>query len=321
MKFSIVTPSFNQSEFLEQTIQSVLFSASVGCVDLEYIVIDGGSTDESSKILEKYRDHFSYCVSEKDAGQYDAINKGFARSSGEIMAWINSSDFYLPWTLATVKSIFERFPEVEWVTSLQKLCLEETGEFDGLQRVPGFAGRLFYAGLHGGRGNLDFIQQEAVFWRRSLWEKAGGAIPTDCPHAADFHLWGEFFKHAPVYCLDAPMAAFRSHENSKSEKQEYLSEVNHLLEKWSAEGLETSSTSGFGSIIRQWTQGKREWRFYWHAGHEFLLVKKFLGNAPAEFLDLLIWKICRLYFMILNPLTYAARFVAWPFRRRPPWKS
>lgn len=90
-KISIVTPSFNQSEFLELTIRSVL---DQGYPNLEYIVIDGGSTDGSVDIIKKYADKISYWVSEKDGGQYDAINKGFARSSGEIMGWINSSDLY-----------------------------------------------------------------------------------------------------------------------------------------------------------------------------------------------------------------------------------
>ena len=104
-KISIVTPSFNQAEFLEQTICSVL---NQNYPNLEYIIIDGGSTDGSVEIIKKYADKFTYWVSEKDNGQYDAINKGFSHTTGDIMGWINSSDIYYPWTLSMIAEIFEK---------------------------------------------------------------------------------------------------------------------------------------------------------------------------------------------------------------------
>ena len=108
-KISIITPSFNQSEFLEFTIQSVL---SQDYPDLEYIIVDGGSTDGSLEIIKKYEDRLAWWVSEKDQGQTDAINKGFARATGKYLAWLNSDDTYQPGALSKAAEYLESHPEV-----------------------------------------------------------------------------------------------------------------------------------------------------------------------------------------------------------------
>jgi len=108
-KISVVTPSFNQGQYLEETIRSVL---DQGYPNLEYFVMDGGSTDDSVEIIRKYADRLTGWVSEPDGGQMHAINKGFARATGDIMAWLNSDDKYCPWTFNVIGRIFAGLPEV-----------------------------------------------------------------------------------------------------------------------------------------------------------------------------------------------------------------
>jgi glycosyltransferase involved in cell wall biosynthesis len=219
--FSIVTPSFNQGSYLLATMESVLSQG----VDLEYVVMDGGSTDDSREIIASRTDRLAHWECQKDGGQYDAINTGFSKTRGELMGWLNSSDLYLPWTLKTVKLIFEAYPEIQWLTSTMKACLTADGTFENLWTNQGFSSRRFYRGLHGGPGNTDFLQQESCFWRRSLWEKIGGEIDLRHASAGDYWLWSRFFRHANVASVEAPLAAFRFHDEAKSVHSRYEEEV------------------------------------------------------------------------------------------------
>ena len=118
LTISIVTPSYNQGQFLEETLQSVVRQ---DVASLQYIVMDGGSSDGSPGILRRYENRLAFWASEKDGGQYDAINKGFALSNGGVMGWLNSDDKYTPWGLSIVAEIFEAFPEIEWLTTMYPL--------------------------------------------------------------------------------------------------------------------------------------------------------------------------------------------------------
>jgi glycosyltransferase involved in cell wall biosynthesis len=224
-KISIVTPSFNQGKFLESTIQSVL---SQEYSNLEYVVIDGGSTDESPAIIEKYRDRLHFACSEPDGGHISAINKGFSHTSGEIMAWLNSDDMYFPWTLRTVSSIMTALPQIEWLTTLRPAYWDYHGFcIDVGTDIPGFSREAFLDGCYIAptpKGSGDMLgyypplQQESTFWRRSLWERAGGQVDTQFKLAADFDLWGRFYEHGELYGTSAPLAGFRLQYTQKTKQ-------------------------------------------------------------------------------------------------------
>lgn len=229
-KISIVTPSFNQAEFLEATIQSVL---NQGYPNLEYIIIDGGSTDGSLEIIKKYESYLHFWCSEPDAGQYDAINKGFAHATGEIMAWLNSDDMYCPWALKTVASIMSELPQVEWLTTLSPIFWDWHGFCKGFNPILGYSKEAFLDGcylLHGKSKFFGWTQQESTFWRRSLWQKVGSSITTEFKLAGDFDLWSRFYAHADLYGTPSPLGGFRFQANQKSSKiEQYVAEAEKSL--------------------------------------------------------------------------------------------
>ncbi|GHU81673.1 glycosyl transferase [Bacteroidia bacterium] len=198
-KISIVTPNYNQANFLEQTILSVL---TQNYPNLEYIIIDGGSTDGSVDIIKKYENQLAYWVSEPDNGLYDAVKKGFNHSTGEIMAWINSDDIYHRNAFFTVAEIFQTLPQVDWIQGLPTFYDEKgrnvsTGAFKRWSKYE------YYC------GEYRWIQQESVFWRQSLWEKVTGNFRTDLKYAGDLLLWMNFFRHAHLYSLPFFLSGFR----------------------------------------------------------------------------------------------------------------
>jgi glycosyltransferase involved in cell wall biosynthesis len=164
-RISIVTPSYNQAQFLEATMRSVL---DQGYPNLEYLVLDGGSTDGSLQIIERYRDRLAYWVSQPDRGQADAINRGFARATGDILAWLNSDDTYEPGTLLAVAEAFVQNPGASLVYG-EGWYIDEAGE---RIRPCRFVREAFEA-RH--LANRDPILQQAAFWSRDLWTRVGPA--------------------------------------------------------------------------------------------------------------------------------------------------
>ncbi len=197
---SIVTPSFNQREYVEHTLQSVL---QQNYPALEYVVVDGGSTDGSAEFIRRHAHALHACISERDEGHGHALNKGFALTTGEVMAWLNSDDMYTPWAFRVVAEIFSRFPHVEWLMGLNAWW-----NCDGVMTKVRHVTKNVYDYL---LGDFGWIQQESVFWRRSLWEKAGGRIDQGYRFMVDGELWTRFFRHAPLYTIDAVLGGYRSH--------------------------------------------------------------------------------------------------------------
>lgn len=213
---TIVTPSFNQGRFIELTIRNILLQ---NYPSLEYIIVDGGSTDGTQEIIRKYEPWIDYWVSEPDRGMYEALNKGFRLGSGEIMGWSPTGDLYAPGALQVVGTAFGSNPRVEWITSTWKVKVDEAGNELRRYRVPGFSRRAFQQGLymtHGCAAARYTIQQQSTFWRRGLWDRAGGRMDDSMRGAGDFELWSRFYAHAELYALDEPIGVFRSHEGQES---------------------------------------------------------------------------------------------------------
>jgi glycosyltransferase involved in cell wall biosynthesis len=227
-KISIITTNYNGAAWLEQSIQSVL---GQNYPQLEYIIIDGGSTDGSQKIIEKYQDRLAYWESSPDRGFAHAYNKGFARATGEIMAWLNSDDTYTPWALETVAHCFVDCPQVQWLTSLYPMVHGTTGRTLLMPADP-FNRELFYKGVYG--RILPFIQQESTFWRRKLWESTGATLDENLELAIDTELWARFFKQADLYAVTAPLGCFRCRKDSKSGRDinAYYAEMASVLGRY-----------------------------------------------------------------------------------------
>jgi glycosyltransferase involved in cell wall biosynthesis len=159
---SVVTPSYNQAPFLEATVRSVLLQ---GYPNIEYIVVDGGSTDDSVAVLRRYEPWLAYWVSEPDRGQSDAINKGFARATGDILGWLNSDDLYERNAIARIAKHFADVPACDLVYGRGSTIDEDGSTIAHCDWIRPFDRRLLLT--------FNFILQPAAFWRRSLWEQAG----------------------------------------------------------------------------------------------------------------------------------------------------
>lgn len=201
---SIITPSYNQAHFLEETIQSVI---NQDYPNLEYIIVDGGSSDGSVEIIQRYTQRLAWWVSERDQGQTDALNKGFAHAQGDILAWLNSDDTYLPHAITQAVDALQSRPEVGMVYGDANL-IDQNGQVIG--RFP--ARQTDYRRLR--RGYVH-IPQQAAFFRASLWRQVGPLDPTFY-FAMDYDLWVRLAKLAPILYTAHMWANFRLHQTGKS---------------------------------------------------------------------------------------------------------
>lgn len=223
---SVVIINLNLASYLEEAIRSVL---DQDYPNLELVVVDGGSEDGSVEVIEKYADRLHWWVSEPDGGQYRAVEKGFAHTSGEVMAWLNSDDKYLPQGLWEVARIFQQFQEVEW---LQGFPIEYNPHGGAIRRIAvPWARWSKYRYL---TMDFQFIMQETSFWRRSLWEKAGGEMTSDFKLAGDMELWARFFRHARLYTTMSLVGGFRyrgEEQVSHAWREAYLKECREIVRR------------------------------------------------------------------------------------------
>jgi len=246
-RISVVTPSFNQGQFIEETILSVI---NQDYPRIEYIVMDGGSTDNTVPILRKYESRIIW-RSEKDRGQSDAINKGFQMASGDILAWLNSDDTYRPGAVRQAVEVLCRDPEIKLVYGKSYYC-DEKGEVIGeYPTEPPNYKRLAV---------FNFIAQPSTFFRREVILDAGGLNP-QMQFAMDYDLWLKTAGKFKVEYLPEYLSMFRLHGESKT-----ISEIHAL--KFNQEILNT--------VIRyyQWAPANRVYAYCYH------LVK---CRAPAFF--------------------------------------
>jgi glycosyltransferase involved in cell wall biosynthesis len=225
VRISVVIPSLNHAAYLDACLKSVLDQDHP---DLECIVVDGGSTDGSVEIIRRYQHRLAHWTSEPDRGHYDAVNKGMARATGEIAAWLNADDLLVPRSLAVVAEVFAEFPDVEWITGVPTQW-DKSGRLVSVpDECPVYSRSCLRRGEHDGRV-LPGVQQESCFWRRWLWEKAGG-IRTQWDLAGDFDLWVRMAEHADLVTVCTVLAGSRQHiaQRSVRGKQVYFEQVDRI---------------------------------------------------------------------------------------------
>ncbi len=205
-RISIVTPSLNQGAFLEETIRSVLLQ---GYPNLEYIVMDGGSADNSRDLMRQYAPWLAYWTSEADAGQAEALGRGFQRASGEILAWLNADDFYEPEALRRIAAFFSAHPAVVFANGDVNI-VDADGAYQ--RRVYAMRPSRFFAANSGQHG----WPQPGCFWRRAVYEQAGGIDPA-LQFCMDKDLFIRLVGTGPGRRVPGPpLANFRQHPAAKS---------------------------------------------------------------------------------------------------------
>lgn len=226
-RISIVTPSYNQSEFLEETIRSVLLQ---GYPDLEYVVVDGGSDDGSVQILEKYSPWLAHWTSERDRGQSHAINKGFRRTTGDVLAWLNSDDIYYPGALQTVATVMAAEPCDIVIGAIDKVFVDASQvrfveRSSATRGTPLHALPIFADGRHAA---FHFLQPP-MFWRRGIWERTG-ELDERYHHIMDLE-WctRAFARGAIVAARDEILARFALHPGSKTHDFRFRSPQERLF--------------------------------------------------------------------------------------------
>ncbi len=244
---SIITPSYNQGKFIEDTIRSVL---SQDYTNVEYIVIDGGSTDNTVDILKKYEGKFKW-ISEKDKGQSDAINKGFKMAKGDILAWLNSDDTYLQGAISKVADFFQTHPDTGAVYGKTHF-IDEAGKIVGQYPTEPFDFKRLAV--------FNFICQPSMFFKKIVWNEIGG-LDMNLNYSMDYDLWIKIVRRFRVEYFNEFLSTYRLHTESKT-----ISDIHAL--KNNEECLKTVMK------LYNWAPANRVYGYYYY------LVK---NNIPSCF--------------------------------------
>lgn len=218
---SIVTPSYNSSRFIEENIKSIK-NQSYG--NIEHIIVDGGSTDETTEIIKKFEQDYNVrWISESDEGMYDAIEKGFSMASGEIFAWLNSDDMYLPWAVNVAVNHLSD-DEIDWIIG-HPARWDENGNLYYVNPLrPHYYQKWIRNGWYHGQA-LGWLQQESMFWTADLWEDKGG-FPDDIELAGDYYLWRKFAERSDIKQIGTVLSGFRRHNDQLTDDPEkYYAEL------------------------------------------------------------------------------------------------
>lgn len=310
-KISIVTPSYNQGHYLEETIRSVLLQ---GYPNLEYIIIDGGSTDNSVEIIKRYEPWLTYWVNEKDNGQVDAINKGLKLATGDLIAFINSDDIYSPSELFQVADIFNANPNIDFLTGA---CIF-FGNGVKIVRKPKIPKQkltaLISPDLFTPATGYFSILQPSTFWRKSVMDKIGFFDPA-YHFCFDREYWlRAYFSDMNFYVTNTVFSYFRLHETSKTvsmQKKFYL-EDRIINEKYKS----FLSDSEIIDLHNKLDIAEFQSKFYYDrirvssARELFKLFKKYIINSKLSFTNIYYWdNILSLSKSYLKNLLYKKKFL------------
>jgi glycosyltransferase involved in cell wall biosynthesis len=238
-KISVVTVCRNAEQYIRACIESVV---GQNYANIEYIIVDGASNDNTLSIIKEYESKIHCIISEQDSGPADALNKGFSKATGDILCWLNADDKFHPYALSTVAKLFTDLPNVDWITGfpswynaegtcLNELYIQRTPVFDNYVHDGVYPHFNRWSKTRFASGDFLAIQQESVFWRASLWKKAGAKIEKGII-AFDFELWVRFFQWASIYTAPVLLSGFRVHKHQLSEDQErYIQECQSIIEQ------------------------------------------------------------------------------------------
>jgi glycosyltransferase involved in cell wall biosynthesis len=220
-KFTVVTPTYNQGKYIEKTIDSVL---SQGDPNLEFIIIDGGSSDNTVEIIKKYERHLAYWVSEKDRGQSHAINKGMGKSTGEYLTWLNSDDWYLPGAMKTMRELFEANPQAGMVVGAGRIVSPNGEEVYYKTPTLEITVQSLYTWLRGG----NFMQPSSAF-RRCAWNVVG-QVDENVHIAMDLDLWLNMARVGVGFAVtDRLLSEALSHPDAKTTAFKELTRLDCAL--------------------------------------------------------------------------------------------